>query len=238
MPEPPYALGSPQDLAEVAEVLDVALHRTPEQIAIVHKWADRSPPAIWSGLLNDRITSRNLSLRQAARAHAFLNAAIYDGFVACWSAKYLYWTARPFQRITGKQNPGPPMETSGQPSLPRVCRNSATPSEASMLRQLPSACLLSSENRVPEAPLQKVPFSLTTASGRPSPFRSRTSSMEAPLVFGSSVQITQRPFFCLAAPAALNTATRSTADNPAAACAWTGCGRATMAATARAANAE
>jgi len=100
MPEPPYALGSPQDLADVAQVLDVALHRTPEQVAAVHKWADRSPPAIWCGMLNDEITARQLSLRQAARAHAFLNTAMYDAFVVCWCAKYLYWTARPFMRIT------------------------------------------------------------------------------------------------------------------------------------------
>jgi hypothetical protein len=99
-PEPPYTYGTPQDLAEVAEVLDVALHRTPEQIAIVHKWADRSPPAIWCGMLNDEIAARHLSLREAARAHAFLNVAIYDAFVSCWSTKYIHWIARPFMRIT------------------------------------------------------------------------------------------------------------------------------------------
>ena len=99
-PEPPYAYGSSQDLAEVAQVLEVALHRTPEQIAIVHKWADTSPPSIWCAMLNDRITAGQLSLRQAARAQAFLCVAMYDAFVSCWSSKYLYWTARPFMRIT------------------------------------------------------------------------------------------------------------------------------------------
>ena len=99
-PEPPYAFGSPQDLAEVAEVLDVALHRTPEQIAVVHKWADRSPPAIWCGMLNDEIAARHPSLREAARAHAFLNTTLYDAFVSCWSTKYVCWIARPFMRIT------------------------------------------------------------------------------------------------------------------------------------------
>ena len=99
-PEPPYEFESPQDLADVTEVLEVSLHRTPEQIAVVHKWADLPPPVIWCGLLNDRIAARHLSLRRAARAHAFLNVTMYDAFVSCWSTKYVYWTARPFMRIT------------------------------------------------------------------------------------------------------------------------------------------
>jgi hypothetical protein len=40
-PEPPYECGSAKDLAEVQEVVDAAAVRTPEQIAIVHKWAAR-----------------------------------------------------------------------------------------------------------------------------------------------------------------------------------------------------
>ena len=67
--------------------------------------------------------------------------------------------------MTGKQNPGPPMETSGQPSLPLPCRNSATPSEASMLRQLPSARLLTSEKRVPDALFYKLLYALLLLTG-------------------------------------------------------------------------
>jgi membrane-associated phospholipid phosphatase len=33
----------------------------------------------------------------AARTFALLNVAIYDTGVACWDAKYAYWTIRPFQ---------------------------------------------------------------------------------------------------------------------------------------------
>ena len=47
-PEDPYPYGSAADLADVQEVLDISLSRTPEMIAVVHKWADRSPPAIWN----------------------------------------------------------------------------------------------------------------------------------------------------------------------------------------------
>lgn len=34
---------------------------------------------------------------RAARAYALLNVALYDSGVACWDAKYAYWTIRPAQ---------------------------------------------------------------------------------------------------------------------------------------------
>jgi hypothetical protein len=120
-PEPPYAFGSAQDLADVQEVLDVSLNRTPEQIAIVHKWADVSPAAIWNELLNARIESLDLGLAEAARAHAYLNMAMADAFIECWACKYAYWTARPFQRIPGLvtviTTPNFPTYTSGHSTI-------------------------------------------------------------------------------------------------------------------------
>ena len=120
-PEPPYAFGSAEDLSDTQEVLDVSLARTREQIAIVHKWADTPPPAIWNELLNERIESHGLSAIAAARAHAFLNAAMADGFIECWACKYKYWTSRPFQRITGLvtviPTPNFPTYTSGHSTI-------------------------------------------------------------------------------------------------------------------------
>ncbi len=120
-PEAPYAYGSAQDLGDTQEVLDVSLSRTPEQIAIVHKWADASPPAIWNELLNDRIVAQNLSLTASARAHAYLNVAMADAFIECWMCKYKYWTARPFQRIPGLvtviPTPNFPSYTSGHSTI-------------------------------------------------------------------------------------------------------------------------
>jgi len=120
-PLPPHAFGSAEDLADVAAVVDAAAQRTPEQIAAVHKWADRPPPAIWNGILNERIVGRRLSLREAARVQAFMNVAIYDAFVSCWAAKYAYWTARPFQRIPGLvtviPTPNFPSYTSGHSTV-------------------------------------------------------------------------------------------------------------------------
>jgi len=120
-PDPPYAYGSAQDLADVQEVLDVSLNRTPDMIAVVHKWADTSPPAIWNGLLNDRIESQSLDLVTSARASAFLNMAMADAFIECWACKYTFWTARPFQRIPGLvtvvPTPNFPTYTSGHSTI-------------------------------------------------------------------------------------------------------------------------
>lgn len=103
-PEPPYPCGSAQDLLEVEQVYDASLVRTPEQIAIVHKWADLPPPTIWNGYLNDRLISNDWSNLRSARAHAFLNVTMYDAFVSCWRTKYITytWVARPFQRLAGR----------------------------------------------------------------------------------------------------------------------------------------
>ena len=120
-PDPPYDFGSHQDLADAQEVYDVSLNRTPEQVAIVHKWADRSPPTIWNELLNDRIEASGLDLATSARAHAFLNMALADAFISCWETKYKYWIARPFQRIPGLitvvPTPNFPTYTSGHSTI-------------------------------------------------------------------------------------------------------------------------
>jgi len=120
-PNPPYALGSAADLADVQEVIDVAAGRTPDQIAIVHKWADVSPPAIWNEMLNERIIAQDMDVVASARASAYLNMALADAFIECWACKYKYWTARPFQRIPGLvtviPTPNFPTYTSGHSTI-------------------------------------------------------------------------------------------------------------------------
>ncbi len=120
-PEPPYTFGSPEDLADVEAVYQASLHPTPEQVAIVHKWADMPPPTIWCGLLNEQILRNRLGTLASARAHAFLNATMFDAFVSCWRTKYHYWTARPFQRVPGLvtviPTPNFPTYTSGHSTI-------------------------------------------------------------------------------------------------------------------------
>jgi hypothetical protein len=52
--------------------------------------------------LNRKIFEQNLHLNppRAARIAAVISVASYDGFVACWDAKYTYWGIRPNQYDT------------------------------------------------------------------------------------------------------------------------------------------
>ena len=120
-PEPPYAYGSPDDLREVDELYQASLNRTPEQIAIVHKWADRSPPAIWNSLLLERLEAAGADPVTSAQSMAWLHMTMADAFISCWATKYTYWTARPFQRIPGLvtviPTPNFPTYTSGHSTI-------------------------------------------------------------------------------------------------------------------------
>ena len=53
----------------------------------------------WDDLLNKKIFEYNLHLNppRAARLYAITAIATYDGFIACWDAKYTYWGIRPDQ---------------------------------------------------------------------------------------------------------------------------------------------
>jgi hypothetical protein len=44
--------------------------------------------------------SLNLNPPRVARIYAAVNVATYDGFIACWDAKYAYWGIRPNQYDT------------------------------------------------------------------------------------------------------------------------------------------
>lgn len=62
-------------------------------------WANQS----WfSEQLSKKMFEYNLHLNppRAARIYAALNVAAYDGFIACWDAKYAYWGIRPNQYDT------------------------------------------------------------------------------------------------------------------------------------------
>jgi membrane-associated phospholipid phosphatase len=55
--------------------------------------------SIWDEALNKKIFEHNLHLNppRAARLHAIASIGYYDGFVACWDAKFAYWGIRPEQ---------------------------------------------------------------------------------------------------------------------------------------------
>ncbi len=101
-PPPPPEFGSPEYLADLAEVRQLSDTRTPEQLAIAQFWGTAAAnPAGWSGYVAELALAlaarRHFDERKTARLLAVLQMAEMDASIACWEAKYHYRTIRPWQ---------------------------------------------------------------------------------------------------------------------------------------------
>ncbi len=96
-PAPPPTFGSPTFQAALEEVRRVARERTPEQTKIAQRWNSADPWARWNDVASAAALRNHLSEVDAARVLAVLNAAASDAIIACFDAKYHYWTIRPSQ---------------------------------------------------------------------------------------------------------------------------------------------
>ena len=99
-PAAPPAYGSPTFKAALEEVRRVARERTPEQTSIAQRWNASDPWARWNQVAADALHRNHASDAEAARVFAVLNAAASDAIIACFDAKYFYWTIRPSQEDT------------------------------------------------------------------------------------------------------------------------------------------
>ena len=99
-PAPPPTYGSPTWQAALAEVQRVARDRTPEQTRIAQSWNSADPWARWNQTAADALRRHHASDAEAARVFAVLNAAASDAVIACFEAKYHYWSIRPSQADT------------------------------------------------------------------------------------------------------------------------------------------
>lgn len=104
-PGPPPIYGSPEWQAEADEVVRVNEQLTDEQIGIARFWADGSgtdtPPGHWMRIAIGLTARDALSLQSTARVLTYLAIAQADAFIACWDAKYAYWSGRPVGLIPG-----------------------------------------------------------------------------------------------------------------------------------------
>jgi hypothetical protein len=102
-PGPPPAFGSEHWRSEVQEVYDVSRSLTAGQREIALFWADGAgtvtPPGHWNRIALELIAERGMSTLQAARVLVTLNTAQADAFIACWDAKFTYWSERPVTSI-------------------------------------------------------------------------------------------------------------------------------------------
>jgi PAP2 superfamily len=99
-PEPPPAYDSPAFQAALDEVRRVARERTPEQTKLAQLWNSADPWARWNEVASAALRRHHASEADAARVLAVLNVAASDAVIACFEAKYHYWTIRPSQADT------------------------------------------------------------------------------------------------------------------------------------------
>ncbi len=108
-PPPPPRPGSVQFETELRDVYTASLALTAEQKAIALHWADGAgtvtPPGHWNEIALSLIRSHDLSEAAAAHVLATLDTAQADAFIACWDAKYAYWSVRPVTAIRQELDP-------------------------------------------------------------------------------------------------------------------------------------
>ena len=100
-PPAPPAYASPERAAEMAHLR--SFQRTPKTSSDALFWeyavGGLRNYQYWNNHLGRLLLESGHASNppRAARAYALLNAGFYDAGIACWDAKYAYWTIRPFQ---------------------------------------------------------------------------------------------------------------------------------------------
>ena len=102
-PGPPPAYGSDEFLAEMNQVYSLSQMLTDEQKQIAEYWADgtgtATPAGHWNRIAIELVRGAGWSTLRSAWLFAALNSAQADAFIACWDAKYAYWSIRPITAI-------------------------------------------------------------------------------------------------------------------------------------------
>lgn len=97
-PGPPLAYDSPELAAEMQEVVNITRTWQLNQRAAWWQLPEGSFES-WYLFANLRMFEGGLDANppRAARIYALMSVANHDAIVACWDAKYTYWSFRPFQ---------------------------------------------------------------------------------------------------------------------------------------------
>ena len=102
-PGPPPAYGGRTFLTELRQVYKVSRSLTAEQKRIADHWADGAgtvtPPGHWNVIALELVTTAGWPTLRTTRLFAALNTAQADAFIACWDAKFRYWSLRPVTAI-------------------------------------------------------------------------------------------------------------------------------------------
>ena len=98
---PPPAYLSPAFNADLAGVLTIRTNLTSAQLGIALGWAygagTYTPVGFWNELASTYVAADGLDEAAAAKVFGLMSAAVFDALIACFEAKYHYWTLRPHQ---------------------------------------------------------------------------------------------------------------------------------------------
>ncbi|MFN2467166.1 MAG: vanadium-dependent haloperoxidase [Gaiellaceae bacterium] len=108
-PGPPPPVSSERYRAAMREVYDVSLTLTEEQKRIATRWAGGpgtvTPPGLWNQIALTLLREARTPTQRSTRILKALNTAQADAFIACWDAKYTYWSERPVTAIRREIDP-------------------------------------------------------------------------------------------------------------------------------------
>lgn len=94
-PAPPPAYDSPAWHSQLTAVRQAVANRTFSQAQRAKFWQNTAASMHWNGFAAELIARDGRDLPHAARALALMAVAQADAQVACWEAKFTYWTERP-----------------------------------------------------------------------------------------------------------------------------------------------
>lgn len=102
-PPPPPAAESSLMEKNLREVLEVSRNLTNEQKKIAEEWhldqGSVTPPGVWNLKAKALAEKSGLTADEKTRMYAALNVAMMDAAIACWRAKYTWWTPRPMTKL-------------------------------------------------------------------------------------------------------------------------------------------
>src|SRR5262249_29390239 len=124
LPPPPPAFGSAAFARDMRAVYAVTHPLSVEHQEIASAWEDKlgsfTPPGHWNAIALRLVRAAGVSTPRAALVFAALGTAQADAFIACWNAKFTYWSIRPVTAIRASLDPrwSPYIYTPSFPSYP------------------------------------------------------------------------------------------------------------------------
>ena len=123
-PAPPPAYDSPAWRSQLAAVQEAVARRTFAQATQATYWQESAAPYCGVGSPATSSPATSSTFRMRPRVLALTAVAMADAAIACWDAKYTYWTARP---ITADPELDVLFPTPPHPSFPSAHATSPMP---------------------------------------------------------------------------------------------------------------